>query len=369
MAEYKVIQDIEAEDKLLGPLTLKQFIFAGIAAGSAFLAFIIASRTNLLAFIPFLPLIIIPGVLAAPLGRDQPTDIWLAARIRFFIKPRKRIWDQNGLKNLVTITAPKKVERFYSNNLSQQEVRSRLKTLAETIDSHGWAVKNTDLNYYIAPTYSNAETDRLIDPTNLPQIVPEVDISAADDIMDATSNPIAQHFDEMVKESTKAHREAAIARMRQLKERSEQNLIDPDSVMFKPQVVVPVDEDAPKDSFLTENSAPASAEELALLEKIKAQKLQFDEAAKMMIPRHKIIKTPEEIAAEAAAIAEVEKSKVAQAQAVTPLKNPVIVNLATDKVATDGMSIKTIAGLANRPIQNTNGEVVINLHGGGAPNI
>jgi hypothetical protein len=31
MATYKVIQDIEAEDKLVGPLSLKQFIFALIA--------------------------------------------------------------------------------------------------------------------------------------------------------------------------------------------------------------------------------------------------------------------------------------------------------------------------------------------------
>ena len=31
MATYKVIQDIEAEDKLIGPLTLRQFIYAGYA--------------------------------------------------------------------------------------------------------------------------------------------------------------------------------------------------------------------------------------------------------------------------------------------------------------------------------------------------
>ena len=37
MATYKVIQDIEAEDKFLGPLTLKQFIFG---AGGAFFAWL-----------------------------------------------------------------------------------------------------------------------------------------------------------------------------------------------------------------------------------------------------------------------------------------------------------------------------------------
>ena len=40
MATYKVIQDIEAEDKLVGPLTLKQFIYAGISALCLYICFI-----------------------------------------------------------------------------------------------------------------------------------------------------------------------------------------------------------------------------------------------------------------------------------------------------------------------------------------
>jgi hypothetical protein len=39
MATYKVLQDIEAEDKLLGPLTLKQFIFAAVAIAIGFVEF------------------------------------------------------------------------------------------------------------------------------------------------------------------------------------------------------------------------------------------------------------------------------------------------------------------------------------------
>jgi len=40
MATYKVIQDIEAEDKLVGPLTLRQFIYAAIAAICGYLSFL-----------------------------------------------------------------------------------------------------------------------------------------------------------------------------------------------------------------------------------------------------------------------------------------------------------------------------------------
>ncbi len=39
MATYKVIQDIEAEDKLLGPLSLRQFIYAVIVVLQIFVVF------------------------------------------------------------------------------------------------------------------------------------------------------------------------------------------------------------------------------------------------------------------------------------------------------------------------------------------
>lgn len=374
MAVYKVIQDIEAEDKLLGPLTLKQFIFAAIAICFAFVGFMIASKTNIFVFIPFLIPTLAFGVLAAPFGRDQPTDVWLAAQIRFWIKPRKRIWDQSGIKNLVTITAPKKVERFTGDGLSQQEVKSRLKALAETIDSHGWAVKNADINLYGIPALVGGESDRLIDPTSLPQIVPEVDINAADDIMDANNNPIAQHFDEMVKESTAAQRQAAIDRMHNtaLKNaaplgydsrhipQAGQNQLEPDAVMFGAKIVTPGQENEAKNNFaVAQADMPKSNEELDLLEAIENRQEEAKKVQQMITPHHRIVKTPEEEAAEAAEArkAEILEAQTAKAQPVTPPKNPDIVNLAN----ANDLHVSTIQSLANRNSQADNGEVVVNL--------
>jgi hypothetical protein len=376
MAEYKVIQDIEAEDKLIGPLTLKQFIFACVASVSAFLAFMIASRTTAFAVIPFLPFILIPGLLAAPFGKDQPTDIWLAAQIRFFIKPRKRIWDQSGLKNLVTITVPKKIEKIFTDGLSQQEVRSRLKALADTIDSRGWAIKNADINMFSSTSSVYNESDRLIDSASLPQVVSDVDISAADDILDANSNPLAHHFDEMVKESTKNQHDAAIARMKQVAASQSSQLkapqlpvpqepMAPDSVMFKAAIVAPYQQNQ-QDSYLDENHATVTPEEAQILEAIKERERQAEISEEMMMTHHKMVKTPEELAAEEATKQQSERQKIAQASAVTPERNPVIVNLATNSDVNDGLSIKTLSELANQKVpQTNNGEVVINLRGGG----
>jgi hypothetical protein len=113
MAVYKVIQDVEAEDKLLGPLSFKGFIYAIITGVLAFINFrliLIASPVKW-AFIAILagPMFLF-AVLASPLGRDQPTEVWLLSRIRYFLKPRGRVWDQEGIEELVTITAPKRIE-------------------------------------------------------------------------------------------------------------------------------------------------------------------------------------------------------------------------------------------------------------------
>lgn len=203
MAVYKVIQDIEAEDKLVGPLTLKGFIYALIAGALAFINFRLLIAVELGYFRwPLILLFALPmllfGLLASPLGREQPTEIWLLSRVRFFLMPKRRLWDQSGINHLVTITAPKKPEPIRTKGLSQSEVRSRLKTLARTMDTRGWAVKNTSVNLNHEPGYLEKDTagdsDRLVGVSNLPQAEMTTDIQPDDDILDEQNNPTARHF-------------------------------------------------------------------------------------------------------------------------------------------------------------------------------
>ncbi len=217
MATYKVIQDIEAEDKLLGPLTLKQFIYAIIVVVCGFVAFKLATVAWYLV-LPFLPPMLFFGVMAAPLGRDQPTEVWLLAKFRYWLKPRLRTWDQSGQLDYVTITAPKKVEEYFSDNLSPTEVKSRLKALGETIDTRGWAIKNVSTAAY-GPTGNNSP-DRLLELTvAAPAQLPGIAIKPDDDILDEENNPVAQQLGEMISASTKTHREATIKKMQAVRER------------------------------------------------------------------------------------------------------------------------------------------------------
>lgn len=208
MATYKVLQDIEAEDKFLGPLTLKQFIFAAVTAICLYVNFIALAKHIPFLLLFFVPPMTVTAFLAWPWSRDQPTEVWLLAKIRFFFKPRRRIWNQSGTSEPVTITVPKRVEHQYTNNLSQTEVKSRLKALADTIDSRGWAIKNANVSVSNSRDYINdGTTDRLIIPDSMSQNPLVADVQAEDDMMDLQANPVAQNFDQMMAASAAAHRQ------------------------------------------------------------------------------------------------------------------------------------------------------------------
>src|SRR3989344_9031943 len=218
MAVYKVIQDIEAEDKLLGPLTLKAFIYAAIAGVLAFLSVRLFMAGSLGEFkyviiLFMLPPMVLFGILAAPIGKDQPTEVWLLSHLRFFLQNRNRVWDQSGPSYSVVITAPKKVERQLTKNLSQTEVHSRLKALAATLDSRGWALKNVDVNSTPPGFFQTVDSssERLISPSRVMQPAPVVDIHAEDDILDSGSNAKARHFKEAVQRAEIQRRRELLA--------------------------------------------------------------------------------------------------------------------------------------------------------------
>ena len=66
MATYKVPQDVEAEDKLLGPFTFRQFIYLLVSAGGIAVIFGLLQIFPLLAIIP-IPVVLLFLIFALPL--------------------------------------------------------------------------------------------------------------------------------------------------------------------------------------------------------------------------------------------------------------------------------------------------------------
>ena len=141
MAQYKVPQDVEADDKLIGPFSFRQFVYLLIAAGLIAAAVGLFQLFPLLAIVPIIPAILFL-VLALPLKKDQPMETYLAALVSFYLKPHKRIWTPGQRESTILITAPKIVEDVRTQDLSQEEATHRLSFLADIVDTEGYAIKN-----------------------------------------------------------------------------------------------------------------------------------------------------------------------------------------------------------------------------------
>ncbi len=382
MATYKVLQDIEAEDKLFGPFTLKQFIFLGIALSIGFVGFqILTAGLPTLVSVPAIavlfPFFAIFGFLAAPIGQDQPNDVWLFARLRFLFKPRTRIWNQDGINNLVTVTAPKKPETVLVKNFTQDEVRSRLQALAHTVDSRGWAVKNVNTNLFGTTEYtSQVPSDRLIDPSTLPQEVSNIEVLPTDDMFDTRSSTTAQHLDQLVRQSSDQVRERARSQM--LAPSSAEPQPTGQDYWFMNQPAAP--QEALPQNYATfagqqvispgatdaNSAAKESDEEKALLDKIKAEKeiTERRDTSHMRVlqPLHDAEGNPLPQTQAAPAVPEqatAQPAPPAQAQKAQDSINPAVRGLADN----NDLDIATIARQAKKLNQpNDDGEVVINLH-------
>lgn len=351
MATYTVLQDIEAEDKLLGPLTLRQFIYAGIMIGAGFIAFM-AGKVSIFLAIPFLPIMFIFGFLAAPWGKDQPTETWAVAKVRYFFKPRKRIWDQTGQSDLVEITVPKKEIVAYTDGLSQHEVHSRLQVLASTIDSRGWAIKNTSYGQIGQPVVfgsSTTDSDRLTGAPTLPQAVPEYAAEPIYDVLDEQNSQVSQQINQMMNASEQAHRQQIIDRL------------NTPSVEAGPvqQPQQPWFVSGTNDS--NADTTMPTADEQALLQSLHQQEELESKLTKSHLKTIQPIdpNAPQASSAEPSMSARtVAPQNVAQPQpktAMTPASDPAILELAHN----DDLDVATIARQAHKKSQD---EVVISLH-------
>ncbi len=170
MAVYKVPQDVEADDKLIGPFSFRQFIYLLIVAGSGFIGWVLYQLFLPLVII-VIPVILLFGALALPLRKDQPMETYLAAIISFYLKPHRRLWSPDGSQALVQITAPTVIEIKRTKDLSQDEAEQRLSYLAQIVDSRGWAVRGVQGR---DPAVTNSMTnDAFFDAQAAPDMLDE----------------------------------------------------------------------------------------------------------------------------------------------------------------------------------------------------
>ncbi len=215
MSQYKVPQNVEAEDTILGPLTIKQFIYVVIAIGWGFLCWRVFGVAPIIAIFLILP---ISGPLLA-LGlirrEGQSFETYFIAMIRFVLVPRKRTWLKDQSK-VVIKEEVKKPELEEVKMPSATEVRGELRKLATIVDSRGRIPKGLELQSADANVAGSALSQRVVTPeaTQVASEIIATKVSAPrTDMLDMQHSPQAVAVGELLTTSGANVKAQAIANM------------------------------------------------------------------------------------------------------------------------------------------------------------
>lgn len=152
--QYKVPQNIDKQDEIVGPLTIVQFSYLAIAFAIDFLLF--KSMPRFTSIMLIIPISLVAIGLAFVKVNDKPLMEFLFAMLAFFRKPKIRIWHKTSdepILKLSHVQAPKKaavIEKVFDPQ--------KINQLSETLDAGGQIAEQPT-----KPPFVNIDTNSLRD--------------------------------------------------------------------------------------------------------------------------------------------------------------------------------------------------------------
>lgn len=136
--QFKVPQDVQREDRIVGPLTFRQLVICGIGFTLAYTVFTIVGRDYELitALIPVGLITIITIVFAFANPLDLPFERWILFLLESKILPRKRFWlkgtgDPSRMSYIPPVISAKPVPQKKDTELSKKK---SLEELSKILD-------------------------------------------------------------------------------------------------------------------------------------------------------------------------------------------------------------------------------------------
>jgi hypothetical protein len=183
MGQYKVPQDVEAEDKLVGPLSLRQFIYVIIGIAWGALMWRIWGKSYIPMVITILPVTGFFLLLGFGRRQEQSFENYFVAWIQFLFVPRIRVWDKDVSQNELITAVKKAPEIIPTKNVT----RGSLQQLALIMDTHG-SQKDPSIQIQDETNEAAAYGQRIVDPEQIAGNVATqprtMQVTAKDDIMD-----------------------------------------------------------------------------------------------------------------------------------------------------------------------------------------
>lgn len=131
--QYQVPQFIDIEDRLIGPLTLKQFLYLAFAGALIFVFWFLFNFFIWL--IISLPITILAFAFAFLKINDRPFVYFFISAIFYFVKPKLYIFGEMPEKKEAEEKIPPKPEPLPAEAPATKVSRSKLKELALNLDT------------------------------------------------------------------------------------------------------------------------------------------------------------------------------------------------------------------------------------------
>jgi len=134
MTQYQVPQFIELEDRIIGPLTLKQFLYLAFAGAILFVLWFIFKFFLWIIFA--IPIVALALAFAFLKINDRPFVYFFLSFINYHLKPKLYLFSTTR-EGRGEITAPAPQPPSAEAPEGKRVTRSRLKELALNLNIHG----------------------------------------------------------------------------------------------------------------------------------------------------------------------------------------------------------------------------------------
>ncbi|MBI2634547.1 PrgI family protein [Candidatus Peregrinibacteria bacterium] len=143
--QYKVPQNVQREDTIVGPLTLKQLIILAIGGGLAYATYISLSKAYIVSV--WLPPTVILGLATLAFAflkiHNLPFHEFLMNLLEYHILPRKRIWTQGADTPFISSFDKEKMDIEKKKEIKfDKKPQKSLEEITKVLDTHGQINKN-----------------------------------------------------------------------------------------------------------------------------------------------------------------------------------------------------------------------------------
>lgn len=130
---FQVPQFIEVEDKIFGPLTLKQFIYLAGGGGLSFVVYVF-TKSIVIAFLPIAAIVAISLMLAFYKMNGKPFVAVMEAAFKYYLGNKLFIWKKEDKPTPQTPQAAVEAARNYASITVPKISDSKLKDLTWSLD-------------------------------------------------------------------------------------------------------------------------------------------------------------------------------------------------------------------------------------------